>query len=84
MYCGESNNIYYVLDIDRAHRLIHFKNKPISWQARRKLDDSEEMETRMTIQLHLTPKIPCVLLTKLCSFWHSWKNQLLKKLKYEN
>jgi hypothetical protein len=32
----------------------------------------------------LTPKIPCVFFTKLCSFWHSWKNKFFKNLKYEN
>ena len=23
----------------------------------------------------LTPKIQCVFFTKLCNFWHNWKNQ---------
>jgi hypothetical protein len=30
----------------------------------------------------LTPKIPCIFFTKLCNFWHSWKNHYFKKLKY--
>jgi hypothetical protein len=28
--------------------------------------------------------LSCVFLIKLYSFWHSWKNQFLKKYKYEN
>jgi hypothetical protein len=36
------------------------------------------------IDLYLTPKIPCVFLTKLCSFRHRWKNQIFKKVQFEN
>ena len=32
-----------------------------------------------TIDIDLTPKIPCGFFTKLCSFWPSWKNQFFKK-----
>ena len=30
------------------------------------------------IKTPLIPKTPCVFFTKICSFWHGWKNQFLK------
>ena len=28
----------------------------------------------------LTPKILCAFFTKICSFWHNWKNQIFQKI----